>query len=206
MKEVIQHFYRFNKPVVEKSLKNCHTVGLYSIVLDDKDGRLMRLFLADISHDLYLNQSLSASMSVGFHSHSRDLTLVRLQGKVYNVEAFAYPPNCGLSMTHKCNRFLYESKIKGNEGGFTKAGRVDLTVSLPKLFDTLHLKAKDLHTIYMEQYEKAAWLVLEGEEDKTYEAFTYSNRPLNNLKFDSSLYMPMSYEEVGHVLEYFKLL
>ena len=72
--------------IASKSLINCHTVGVDSVVFDDTPGKVVRAFIANENHNLYLNSPWSyGPLSVALHAHHCEVTLKRIFGEVWNI-------------------------------------------------------------------------------------------------------------------------
>lgn len=178
-----------------RGLKNCHVHGLTSIMLHDEPGNRMRLFYAGTDHKLYkLPDDPDASLAA--HPHHCDITLVHLFGSVlHTVYRFEERANGPVS---KC---LYQSAITGDGGSLQATG--EFGYLLPQCQNHLnhdgHIfsPAKDVHGIYVPRNREAAWLVMEGKEDPTYESVCYTANPI----FDpQGMYVPMHRSECSAVL------
>lgn len=203
MKEIIKHFVQNNQLDLEKSLFNCHTIGLHSIMLLDSPGKTIRLYIADENHQLYRNDTSfifkNLPMSIGFHTHHCDLTIQCVRGKLMNwtVEEFE---NGYLLM----DKYLYQSHILEGQIKFQKLNQVKLHTKaicvLGEDSNALILKSQDIHTVYCMPNEVCAWLVYEGQEDPQYQPYCYSNADLNTTT-NSDLYKKPSLEEILGLLE-----
>ena len=57
-----------------KGLWNCHTKGLHSIVLDETDSLLTRVFFTTHEHDLWKNE-YENPRSIAIHGHHVDIKI-----------------------------------------------------------------------------------------------------------------------------------
>lgn len=178
---------------------NCHARGLHSVVLSRyADGRpQMRLFYAAPDHDLWMNSAhritLGLPMSIAIHPHRMDIDLIPIGGPVFQVSASVDP--CAPT---KVTPWRYTSQLLTGEGGFERAGgRVGVYVESTPLTRT-HMKAKDLHTIYVRRDHAAAWIVHEGPIDPGYTSLAYSTSDLSGFSFDG-LNRPMTDDQAREI-------
>lgn len=213
MKNLISHLYKEHANwIAAKSLKNCHAVGVDSIMFIDQPEYRVRLFIANANHTLWKNTDKNNNMSVAFHSHHCNITLVPVTGKFINWRAeeilpFALGKVCLYDSSRstengKCfqiKKFEYQSKIKEGECRFKLMSSAILESKGQDFCkydsDPVKMKAKELHTVYVNEGETAAWFVFEGKSDPKYQSHCYS---WNNLEqFDASnLYQPITKNEV----------
>ncbi len=189
------------KWVASKSIRNCHALGVDSLLFRDTPGAMIRAFVCRPEHELWLNcPTLDFPFSVGLHPHHCDVTLAPIYGSAYNV---THRPGFGNTMLQA---FEYESEITGKGGKFTRLG-FSRGFNLQKtLIDhPVAMKAREIHTIFVPKDEGAAWFVLEGAENPNYRSVTYSNCDLEQATFDG-LYQPMTAEEVEQIVNKFKAL
>jgi len=178
-----------------RGLKNCHVQGLASIMLHDEPGNRMRLFYAGVDHKLYTHPE-DADAALAAHPHHCDITLVHLFGEVlHTVYHFAQHAQGPAS---KCR---YQSAITGDGGSLEPTDEIGclLPMSQSHLNHDGHIfsPAKDVHGIYVPRNREAAWLVMEGKEDPTYESVCYTANP----NFDpQGMYVPMDRLECSAVL------
>lgn len=187
--------------MAQRSLVNCHCLGLDSIVIDERQGKLTRIFMTSTHHRMWRNRlPLTREMSVALHPHHCDLTITPLLGTVYNVVVAADGKWYDLS------EFRYESPItngKGN-GRFIPTGEYKaFPLRQESINAPLTMRAFRLHTIYVPEGEVAAWLIEEGTEDLAYQPYCYSNTDLSHLSM-SELYGPMLEHYIHSKLNYLK--
>lgn len=195
MKALVQYLVRNNiDDIVYFSRKDCHAVGLDSIVLGKVNGRLIRIFATRANHTLWMNRN-DYPMSVGYHAHHCDITLVGHTGLVQNRLVYLRPSGIPISIFH------YASKLTHVNPGFRYIGVAKL--STPTCIDLspepFYMNAEDKHTIYVPKDERASWFVFEGEEDPNYIPLTYSNVNLEQENL-SHLYQSMTKEEILETL------
>jgi len=200
MRNFIEHILKENyEECRSKSLINCHTKGLHSIMLIDKPEQRVRLFVTDSTHDLWKNSDINDKMSIAIHPHHCNLTIIPLNNIIHNL-------NYELSKTKgtPVTLFKWESGIINKKGKFIKCLIQDaklLNGNREKLYpnESKYLKANDLHTVYVDKKAVASWLIIEGKEDKNYQPYAYS---LNNLeKFNSNgLYKKPTKKEFNKII------
>lgn len=146
--------------LLELSRKNCHGLGLHSIVLEKKpDGRLIRFFMTDPTHKMYLNDNIETA-SLGVHDHIYPISLMPLHGEVINLTF--EKSEFGTTVNH----FEFDSILQGGTGA-KWVGQAKLACSsMQRLTYSLYLKANQLHTVYVPKGKIAAWIVIEGEKEK----------------------------------------
>lgn len=171
-------------------IRNCHAIGLHSIVLTTyPDGRpRVRMFVAEPNHRLGENRNGSI---VGFHAHRADLVLTRLYGRVCNVSAYNIE---GARGTVQIRTWRYTSPLIEQEGGFSRVGTAGMVIYYPTPFMRLELPAAALHTIYVPAGDRAAWLVTEGDRTAEYNDIVYTDTDLERFDF-SGMYEPMPPDE-----------
>lgn len=179
-----------------RGLKNCHVQGLTSIMLHDEPGNRMRLFYAGTDHKLYTHPE-DADAALAAHPHHCDITLVHLFGEVlHTVYSFVQDDVHG-----QANKCRYQSAITGDGGSLQATGEIGYL--LPQSHNHLDQEghifspAKDVHGIYVPRNREAAWLVMEGKEDPTYESVCYTANPNFN---PEGMYVPMDRAQCSAVL------
>lgn len=182
--------------IASRSFTNCHCKGVHSLLI--RDG--LRLFYADETHELWRNRPGYSPMSVGFHGHHCDVTLMAIEGSGLSNVVLAPPSGC----VNTVCEFAYRSPITSNMPGRFMATGIKRTVSRRHYafdsFPVQSLSAKTLHTISLPREMSASWLVIEGAEDPSYQPLTYSDAYLETLDW-SELYQPMSEETARDILE-----
>lgn len=207
---LIKHFWRTNQALIlEKSLADCHCKNVDSILFDDTPGARIRMFVAHEGHGLWKNTFRSNQpLETAFHSHHCDLDIMPVRGYICNVSVTT--DNKCLA-DDKCKLWIldayqYQSKIKENKGKFEWVNsRILCYLHSSNYYSDgenryLHLKAQEIHTIYVAEGKFAAWMVYEGKEDESYDSTCYSNADLTNFD-DSELYKKKSADYWHKVLE-----
>lgn len=185
------------KPIVEKSLRNCHTSGLDSIMFKEERDISIRMFVARASHDFWKNDPKAMqTFSIGLHPHHRDITIVPIHGQLYNIVLSDGPK----AVRRDVSWYEYSSAI-GGEGKFRKLfGNYNLGLELERIVYPRFMSAAEMHSVYVPKGEVAAWYVIGGKENAFHISGMYSNDlDLENFDF-SKLYQPMSEVDVSEVL------
>ena len=152
-----------SEDVVLMSRKNCHQMGLDSIVIGKGvDGRLTRAFFAHENHSMHLNSECS-TLSLGIHNHQYNITLTKLDGLAFNL-GFEDNNSDTPPKPNSTYKYRYTSQLTG-AGGVSGAPSSNLHNLTQTSFEEItynHLQYQDLHTVYVHKGEKAAWIVEEG--------------------------------------------
>lgn len=181
-----------------RSLMHCHARNVHSLVLarGPADKSLIRVFIAEPGHELGGNAPKIAEtqQSVAFHPHHCELTLCPLFGDVrnwtlwYDAEGMTIP------------RYRYKSALREGEMKFQRCGQGLLkTVSFIPLDHAIHLEASEIHTMYAPSSEWAAWLVIEGREDPSYNSDFFSFTDPNNQDM-TGFYQRMDLDHVARLM------
>lgn len=195
---LVEHLLKTNlHEILSKSRLHCHARNVHSIMLLEAPGKTIRLFVAEPSHPLAQNypERFSAGMSVGFHAHHCDLTIVALRGKILN---WTVVPGNEFEVTE----FAYRSELRGERPGFERRGTVGLrTVDQRHLTfgDSVFMHAAQLHTVAAVPGHWAAWLVFDGRDDANYSPACYSTSELERETLDD-LYKPVSEDQLDTLL------
>lgn len=203
-KALVAHLLQSNLPeILAKSRLHCHAHNLHSIMLLEAPGKTIRVFVAEPGHTLWRNfpENIESGMSVGFHPHHCDLTLVGLRGTFFN-----WIVRSGNELV--LPRFRYRSALRGEKPGFEKMGTIGLRTHEGRFLTagaSVSMRATDVHTVAALTDRWSAWLVLEGGEDTNYEPFCYSTAELETESFDH-LYKPMSESKLRELLKEANLL
>ena len=137
------------------SRKDCHQLGLDSIVIENNDGRLTRAFFAHEHHRMWENINISKP-SLGIHDHKYDLRLTGLCGNSFNITAKV--------LLHKKGMFMYKYSPEwvGGIGLNGKAIPCSLEVVSRVEIGVVDIPSNTLHTVMVPVNKKAAWIVEEG--------------------------------------------
>lgn len=184
--------------IASKSYKNCHAIGVDSLLLVDEPGFKVRMFFAHTHHELFKNDC-DQLFSVGLHQHHCDITLIPAMGEFYNVSILPEESNFVMKMSS----YTYLSPIlsKNRPPKFQLSGEEkDINLDWNKVDRPLFLPAQSHHTVYVPFESEAAWYVIEGKEDPTYKSITLSNTDLEKFEFDK-FYLPMSVADVKYIFK-----
>jgi hypothetical protein len=173
-----------NPALMEKSLLNCHTKGLHSIILNQRrDGLLTRMFVTTEDHDLWKNHCGMMTkewhpLSVAIHPHHVDIEIYPIWGLLWNVE-FKVKKNKGAN-PNDCllDAFKWQSEILSGRGGFKWSGEKILQLQEHRSMmwrRKYTMKSNDLHTVYVTRGQVAAWIIQEYPATSGYDGITYSN-------------------------------
>ncbi len=205
MKPLILHLLSNHlHEIVARSKRNCHALGVDSIMLLDAPEKTIRLFVTHEHHTLWQNCpdaiQFDEPMSVGFYAHHCNLTLHAVYGSFTNV---IFTPGTFCADQVALREFEYRSPIKSGKGEFHGTGKVvggSIYDNHYTAGQHVYMNANKMHTIAVRKGERAAWLVYEGLEDPLYKNLCYSNTDLEKFDFNG-LYAPMDQETVLEVLE-----
>jgi hypothetical protein len=189
--------------IAAHSYRNCHAIGLDSVLFDDTPGARARMFFANNHHDLWRNHpSLKYPMSIALHSHHCNLELEPMSGRVWNVSRWQYKhgsvrPPISAAMSY----FKYVSPINSQAGSFEKLKcDVDVSTELEELIGPRSFDAKEMHSIYVQRSHRAAWMVREGSEDPNHSSMVISNANLEHFDF-TEMYQPMTVHYLVEILD-----
>jgi len=195
MKALILHLLENNiDQILSRSLRNCHIMGLDSIMLLETPGKTIRLYYAHQGHELHRNFPgiIEHNQSLSFHAHHCNLTLEVVKGHLMNwtVEIDSEKPTDQLTFKYK-----YNSEITNGKIGFVKFPELThlstVRMNSMNVGDYELMNAHAIHTVAADSRYDSAWLVYEGEEDPNYESLSFStNYNLENESFEG-LYQPM---------------
>lgn len=191
--------------VLANGLKNCHAFGLHSLVLEKNlaTGDLRRIFIARDWHELWQNEFdrfgkyPKFNLSVAIHPHHCGVKLAVVEGSIINYE-------CVEGKGFELAEFLYSSPITGQAGFFARRRRASLQMAMETRIgenDSISLLPRQLHTVFVEKGQTAAWVVEESGEDLTYVPRCFSNADLEYFSFDG-MYRPMSEKTLMSIIEY----
>lgn len=197
---LIRHLWRTQSgAIVNGSYLDCHARGLHSLMLIDKPGAVVRMFVATPDHELHRNFSLGhGSLSIAFHNHDAELTLHVVRGQIINVTL----DQVSAGAAHPLRQFRYSSQIRDGRGGFTATGIVIGAATEPRWLtpgETVFMRSEELHTVAIPKGTGAAWFVYEGAKNPAFSAIAYSNDDLTT--FDpGQFYRRPTWSEVRDLL------
>lgn len=191
---LFHHRDRARRAVPYNAIANCHAMYLESIVLHDEPGNRVRMFVAKPGHTLWRNGDSGAGFSIAIHPHHCDIHLVGLFGGATN-HVYAMTPNPAGDF----HQMRYRSAITQGEAKLEPSGaRADMhLLRAESLSINPFLRAHELHTIHLHSELEAAWLVIEGASNPSYEQVCWTNEPAPDL---SELYKPMDALDVSSTL------
>jgi hypothetical protein len=201
-----KYFSREN-PHLSKSLLNCHTLGVHSVVLNEQNGYLTRMFFTTEDHVLWKNHCGMMTkewhpLSVAIHPHHVDIEIYPIWGLLWNVE-FDVKKNKGYN-PNDCllDVFKWTSSILNGKGGFKWSGEKILQLKEHRLMTwnrKYKMRSNDLHTVYVTRGQPAAWIIQESVATKVYDEITYSNVDLTKWTTDG-LYQKPTMEQLVEML------
>lgn len=193
--------------ITKRSFLDAHAIGLHSLMLVDNPEGRVRMFYAATNHTLWCNDpsNLDMPFSIGFHSHNRHIQLVALKGVMTNWVIMPVTYKNEVKNTMNLSMFEYNSKIVTNDvcrfshivGNCRFITKRLTCFSKPSV---ITLNGNDLHTVYVPRGRDAAWLVIEGEVNETYQSVCYSNRRLDKCDF-SHLYRRPTQSDILHIVD-----
>lgn len=204
------HIHSLNAGTSKASgLRNCHVKGLHSIMLHNEPENRIRLFATDSTHELWRNMP-GYGMSLAFHPHHCDVTLVAVDGAVFNRSMTLLSDgqearDFGKATPPALTMCKYQSAIGEGRGRLVPTEvttRRYLTgcTAVHRFSEGLFMPARQMHSIYVGKYERVAWLVIEGKEDPAYESVCYTDNPVFDTKGDKDMYSKMSELEMIEML------
>lgn len=206
MIQLVQHLLKVNqKEIIQKSLLNCHVIGLHSIMLLDCPEKTIRMYITSQDHELYKNYNSADSLS--YHPHHCEITLHCIFGSLDNIIMKVENEPSG-NDSHLVDRYLYSSKITSGEMGFVKDGEDYLKeYSRTSLMagDSVHMPASQIHTVACSQHTVNGWFVYEGKENKNYKPYAWSNSDLTTATSDG-LYIKPTFTDIVNLLKSVQLL
>lgn len=212
MKNLIRHLWlNHSNTIVQKSLFNCHTKGLHSIMLLESPEQTIRLYYASEDSEMYRNYPHgNKQTSIAAHPHHCNITMHIIKGPVTNIlydkvrwVQGGMKPQVDL-IPH---RYISAIKNKGTGKFEHKGAPVTFTFSAMVLDvdDYLSLTANQIHSVACPYGISTAWLIYEGKEDSGYEPIAYARHLLNDEDF-SGLYIKPTRQQVCDILnELFEL-
>lgn len=202
MNNLIKHFIESNRDLIyQKAIKNCHVVGLDSIVINVNP--LIRIFIANDNHLLWTNHPHNyishIKPSLGFHPHHCNLFFKILTGKIYNITLEPHDKNAISHNNHYIfDKFEYQSKINKGEISFKlieERTEHEIDIRSYHSMQSFYMRADMIHTVYIPKDKEAIWAICEEDEDPNYKPYTYSIVDLTKEDF-SKLYLKPFKEEV----------
>lgn len=185
-----------------KSLRNCHTHGLDSIVLYDGEDGMIRFFVA-WAHCNQLGNLYDESghFTIGVHNHRYKLAKIPLDNAIINVTTFPADqldvwdrPTPGTEPHQLLYEYGFRSELKeGEKMGVDLYGARRMALMRPQLVTpgrSVVMKPEDLHTVMVDPTVTTSWMVIEGPQVDI-DPKIYSPRVDLCLVKDPTLYQPM---------------
>lgn len=171
--------------IAKQSYANCHAEGVTSLLL--MPG--VRLFYAHYKHDLWAATGVGFKdirLPVAYHSHNNQLNVQVLKGSIVNSVLVR-----GIT---KFKVFKHTSGITSSlefkQDGIAHYKTLDKTYQVGETFSL----NKEKHTIFVNRFEEACWLIFEGEKIEN-DGLVYTNRDLDKEDF-SNLYQSIAMYDV----------
>lgn len=198
----------------DKSLYNCHALGLSSVVLRDMpssngvfQSKMTRLFVATPgTHDLSQLHQPDGSFTLAVHNHRYPLMITPLVGDFVNYTV----QHSGLLNYSPADRqrylygYRYESAILHGESSLTHTQTVVVereNYDYVPVGQTRLMMPYELHTVIIPHnftVPYTVWMVEEGEDE--IDSTLYSPVPLDGLD-TAGMYQPMDREHATQITE-----
>lgn len=199
IKELITN--ALEKGLPEKSLFNCHALGVDSVVVSEENNQLVRIFFAwQAEHQLDNLHTDNGQFTVGVHNHKYNISLIPLVGSFINYEVF-------LGDEETRHGQLYEFEFQSGIGSEMQLKYRNMrniqSINLRELSpgDQRIMLAPELHTVIVPKdgSHLTAWMVIEGMEVNS--SLFYS--PIEEPSIDATdMYIPMKRAEAEEALVY----
>lgn len=191
--------------IAERSCYNCHAKGVMSLMLLEGKQYELRMFIAMPDHTLWQNGWNSEALSVGFHNHRLNVSLIGAFGTVYNMRARTQPPYLvppkGMPPMGVAG-YRWSPPLLGGTGKFVQTSREQTVYIKPELlFGQIDLQSDEYHTIFVPKGEKAAWFVAAVMENPAHDTQCWSNVQLDETWNPKDFYLPVSAFEVQQAVE-----
>jgi hypothetical protein len=179
MKKFKELFTQATDEALALSRFDCHIKGLHSIVLANDDGKLTRIFMTTVDHEMYQNLNIAnMDMSLGVHTHRYPIMIEGVCGVAVNAAFEETIVGCGLPV----KKYFYKDKDKFSFIRDTALVHNGLQAILPET--KLFLDETELHTVYVPKGSKSAWLVTEGATVSN-STYLYTNREVKATEFET---------------------
>lgn len=180
-----------------RSVSNCHTPGLDSVVLlDEPGGGMIRFYYAHGGqHTMHRMLNEHGHFTVGIHNHKYEIAKIPLSGPIINLRTKVLANN-DPSPSLQLWEYTFASALKG--GGMEVQRRHSRRASVPQPDlmmpgEMVIMLPEDLHTVLVPPNVDVAWMVIEGPPVDI-ESLIYSPRPDLSLSTEG-LYDPMTKAE-----------
>lgn len=206
MKNLITHLLQTNmEEIVKSSYINCHVHGLHSIMIVDKPGSRVRMYVAesgcalkDCTPDKI---KFGGKLPLGFHAHHCALTFEIVKGVLNNWIVF--PSSFGGNYKG-FNSYRFKSPILEETGGFDLVGKdlFMITDKVERLYEghITRMEADQIHTVSIDETKITSWIVYEGKENPDFQNLTFSNIDLLNGHFEG-LYIKPDADDIMRIIK-----
>lgn len=171
-------------------LRNCHHVGLTSVVLDEReDGSLSRIFFAESYSTMDRVFRPDGHMVIGAHNHDKPIRFTTLFGSPRHLSIYTDYPGVAPRVTWY--RYPFESAMNSGEFGLLEPRPFFVTVAIHDL-DNTYMDTREIHTVIASPM--TAWHCDERPKEPI-KKHVWSPRP--DLKLDSrGLYLEMTKDQL----------
>lgn len=206
MENLIRHLWlNHSDKIVEKSIFNCHTRGLHSIMLLESPEQTIRLYYSAADSEMCRNYPFSNKQSsIAAHPHHCDISIQVIKGPITNiiyerVQLF----RSGLKPQVDLIPHEYISAITTSKGGAFKRTGAPVTFCYePEELSTkdwLPMSADQIHSVACPYGTSTAWFIFEGKEDINYKPIAFARHCLDEEDFQG-LYIKPTREQVRNIL------
>lgn len=194
-------FDAITAPLPPKSLMDCHTPGVDSIVLYDGDDGMIRFFVAhEFCHGLGHLYNEEGHFTIGVHNHKYEIAKIALDNPFINVTTRCVPPSYD-GPKQSMYEYGFRSALKTGEIGVERYGLLDVAAMEPDLIlpgQCVVMDPSDLHTVMASGGFTTSWMVIEGPE-VVIDPLIYS--PRDDLALSKvGLYRPMNEDQARRAI------
>ena len=189
--------------ILESSSLNCHAIGLHSIKIFEEGEITIRLYVVTSDHNIWRNGKVGISGEStisGYHPHHSNITIDMIKGSALNKKI-----KCDPAGNETLKKFLYDKSVEEKKisNGFKYIGNENVSFIENKRIDSgnyISMDSTELHDMFIEKGETAAWLVYTSKKDKNYTPHIWSNADLDQLD-TSDFYKKMTRKDLYYLLE-----
>lgn len=175
-------------PLLEYSRLNYGVTGLHSIVIGSNQNRFTRIMITTPEHQLWRNhcgvlaETMAEPMSMAIHGAKNNAKLypiynnfwVMMYAKERKRPNRVIPP-----LEEEFYQYVWKNPFEfPHDKRFEAKAKEVLTIKLKKTLninDDIALKNTDLRTIFVEENQISAWLMVESQGEGLYDRLVYSN-------------------------------
>ncbi len=201
----------------EKSLKNCHVRGLHSVVLNEDEKGLLRVFYTSQDHELWQNQpakfrrmqwygcNSEMPISIAIHPHHSEFAFTVLSGTITNVEF-----GDEMSGISAWGRAISMPKWKWTSAILNGQGRFELVDNDSVIYlgechiysagQKFSMLAAQMHTVFVPYGMEAMWMIREIASIEPPPSYCWSNADLSKWS-DKDLYQKFDVDELEEIIE-----